>query len=243
MSDNKPKIFGFATYAIVGSNKIIFCNMFSSGSYTGEFVVLTYDQPFTIEIGPYRRHQNIRRAKWFNDFTYTYRWSQSNNYYLLRVEQTGKKKSICKYIDSATDYQFGDYSHDTIFLSNGDILFNNLGDVTSSVLFSKNSPKITCHKWVNDVYPDNIEHEEFLFNLINKFNPKQLKNIIFSDVINPNLYHPDWLYDQFRNFIDDNLYNTNIIDEYFNEISLKYFKNILIRDNFILCPQKYSNSR
>ncbi len=227
MSNNKPKIFGLNTHAIVGSDKIIFYDRFAperSNEY--DFVVFTYDQPFTIETAPHCQRPDYMRENWFDDFTYTYRYKSNYSYILLRVEQMGKKKSICKYIDSATEFQFGDYLHNKIFLSNGDILFNNLGDVTSSVLFSKNSPKITFYKWINDaypddnivfddVYPDDIKYHKFLYNLIKKFNPEQLQNINLSDVTGPHSCRIS-MSDIFMKFINHNLYKTNIIDEFFN---------------------------
>lgn len=139
MTDINPKIFGLYTNAIIGSNKIIFCGALSSSfNCHYDFAVFRYDQPFTVK--SYKKYEkNDDQSKWFDNYTFTY-----TNDFSISVEQVKNKKSktICYNSDPDIngDFQFGDRERIKTVLSNGDILFNNLGDVTSSVLFCKKTP-------------------------------------------------------------------------------------------------------
>jgi hypothetical protein len=55
--------------------------------------------------------------------------------------------------DENLDFQFGDSHTDKIKLSNGDIVFNNFGDVNSCLIFTRNSPKI-------EIYTENLDSAE-----------------------------------------------------------------------------------
>ena len=166
---NNPKLIYLPYAAIIGSDKIIFD--FSYRCYLN-YVVLEYDKPFTFTVSSTQNAENICKEPWCDNYYYTYRFLNNDECnYMIRLYQKSKDGyNILGSVKNSysTSYQFGDKSFDKISLSNGDILFNNIGDCQSMVLFTKNAPKVFAYDKIDEYYPEDdingslSEYEEFM---------------------------------------------------------------------------------
>ena len=88
------------------------------------------------------------------NFTVFIEWAEHLVVYLISgsILIVTNKDIVYEHRDENTDYQFGDGSSEMFLLTNGDMLIVNEGDVSSSILFTINSPK---------VYVADFEHDEY----------------------------------------------------------------------------------
>jgi hypothetical protein len=148
---NKPYMTGVSTIAMIGTNKIIFCvDQSATMAVNYDFVILTYTKPFTFAIDEKDFDTNYSKELWYDNYYYTYKYSRKTNNMVIKIYEI-KKNTTIKIIDivdkkRSDDFQFGDSHTDKITLSNGDILFNNFGDVNSGLIFSRNIIKFDVHK-------------------------------------------------------------------------------------------------
>lgn len=129
---HQPYILGTTSLAYIGSCKIIFDIRENVINDSYDYLVLHYPEPFTFKIKKRLYPNNLSKNKWYNNFSYTYREYKKGYGYTIKLYHN--KKIIEQYDDKNTDFQFGDDESLKIILSNGDILFNNYGDVESSLL-------------------------------------------------------------------------------------------------------------
>ena len=160
----KPCMMGVATNAKFGSDKILFPVMCSSTMCTEDYdyVVVEYPEPFTFAVEDIGFDFDYSKEPWFDNYYYTYRYSQSKKVTIIAIyRKDGNKFTKIESAIDPTSFQNGDATTEKITLSNGDILFNNFGDVNSGLLFCKTRPKIKLYK-------SGIEDEIKIMEEINK---------------------------------------------------------------------------
>jgi hypothetical protein len=143
---------------MIGTDKIIFCvNRSATMDVDYHYIVVTYSEPFTIEVQEIDIGDlNYNKEPWYDNYYFTYKYLENKNEMIIRIYDN--KIKIDYYNDKETDFQFGDNHTDKIKLSNGDIMFNNFGDVNSCLIFTCNSPKIKIYKNL-DSYKSNEEYD------------------------------------------------------------------------------------
>ncbi len=150
---NNPKIFGIPEHAIIGSDKIIFfVNDVSCLNDNFLFVVITYPESFAYMETEYDSTEFVYdNYLWYDNYKINYTCPEDFSKFLIQIMDINEKV-VDEIIDTRFVFQFGDCCIKELNLSNGDILIQNFGDVYSTILFTKNKPKISLFSLNKDIY-------------------------------------------------------------------------------------------
>ena len=141
-----PNIIGVRDNYIIGSDKLIFCTHNNHTKNNVNFIVITYPEHFNYvnEQIINEKLMNHDAVPWYDNYYFTYKEKEYSNVVKI-YEKINTKNVEVNSIDCNSEFQFGDRSTIKNTLDNGDIIFENYGDVSSTVIFTKNDPKIKCY--------------------------------------------------------------------------------------------------
>lgn len=191
MTESRPYMIGVNANAIIGTDKIIFnLHRLATTCSDIDYIVLFYDKPFTHTMDDLLE-TDFNKELWYDNYYFTYRYVNKKNI----MEEKLYKKINNKYVklydhSDSGDFPFGDAGTTKVVLSNGDILFNNFGDVNSTLIYTCNAPKIKVYRKsekieamcenFNDIEDDprsSIQHDknatDKLFRKIEKYSKEQ----------------------------------------------------------------------
>lgn len=168
---DKPCIMGVGSPAMIGKNKIIFCmNQSPTMNVDYDYVVFTYSEDFTFTVKEQDCTEiNYRKEPLANNYSFDYRYSQKQSKVVIRLyENNDTTEELTKKM--GYNFQMGDYYVDEIVLSNGDVLFNNFGDVASGLLFTINNPSVSLY--TKNQHAKKFDEEDYEY--VSKLSSKNL---------------------------------------------------------------------
>lgn len=137
-TDTMPGIIAVCDNCIIGSDKLIFCDHINEDESDIDFTVITYPEHITC-IEENEEYKNYDKVLWYDNYYFTYK----DNGNIIQIhKKKNNKYIIVENICCDSEYQFGDRIFKKNALDNGDIIFENYGDVKSTIIFTKNNPKI-----------------------------------------------------------------------------------------------------
>lgn len=178
---NKPYLTGVSSVCMLGSNKIIVF-VCQSTTTTADYSIVTFSYPesFTFNVTELDYNLKFKNEHWYDNYNFTYKYSQRNENMIINISENINDKTIkVDKIDvNVFDFQIGDYYTDKIMLSNGDIIFNNFGDVQSCLIYTKNNPKVNIYKIKPNHKNKSIidKTEEQIINKKKGYNVKEAEN-------------------------------------------------------------------